>query len=320
VTALTALPALGVPRTALHRRRAPTGLLVVGDGTVRAQVDAMGWRRRRRIVGTVHPSNLEAATTEGWDELVVDGTVLDRFVAARPDLLRRARRTWVVPAPARPPEAVRLFVDPIPPVGRALKRALDVVLALLGLLLVLPVLAVAVVAVRFDSPGPALFRQVRVGANGRRFRLYKLRTMQHGNQDACHLSYVARLIDGTAERCDGLFKLTHDPRVTRAGRFLRRYSIDELPQLWNVVRGEMSLVGPRPPLPAEIEMYSAPAWDRLRVKPGLTGLWQVSGRAALSFDEMVSLDVLYWRQWSLRADAAILLRTPRTVLTGKGTA
>jgi lipopolysaccharide/colanic/teichoic acid biosynthesis glycosyltransferase len=210
------------------------------------------------------------------------------------------------------------FAHPLPLVGRVVKRAMDIALALIGLILVLPVMVVAMLAVRLDSPGPALFKQVRIGENGRRFRLYKLRTMRHGNDDRIHRQYMARLIAGTGERCGDVYKLLHDPRITRVGRFLRKMSIDEVPQLWNVLKGDMSLIGPRPPVPHEVELYNAAAWRRLRVKPGITGLWQVSGRCQLSFEDMVSLDVRYWQQWTLLKDIAIALKTPRTVLSGKG--
>lgn len=210
--------------------------------------------------------------------------------------------------------------NPLPLIGRSVKRLVDVVLATVCLVLSLPVLLVVALAVRRDSAGPALFKQVRVGADGRPFTLFKFRSMVHGNNDAEHRRYVTRFIRGSAERNDGLFKLVDDPRITRVGRVLRQTSLDELPQLWNVLRGEMSLIGPRPPLPAEVAQYSDEAWQRLRVKPGLTGLWQVSGRSNLSFDEMVALDVRYWQQWSPLLDLTILLKTPKTVLTGAGTA
>jgi len=313
--------AVPLPRLALAGPRPERGLLVLGDQRMRELVDATAWRRHRSVIGYVDPRNPEVTARDDWDEIVLDARLLDLVRTTHSDLLSRARRIWVVPLSATAePDPSHLFLDPLPPLGRAVKRALDVALALVGLLLALPLLIVAAAAVRAETPGPAIFRQVRVGANGRRFRLYKLRTMHHGNDNAAHLAYVARLMDGTAERCGELFKLADDPRITTVGRFLRHFSIDELPQLWNVLKGDMSLVGPRPPLPAEIRIYSARAWERLRVKPGLTGLWQVSGRAALPFDEMVSLDLHYWQQWSLRADAAILLRTPRTVLTGRGAA
>lgn len=210
--------------------------------------------------------------------------------------------------------------NPLPLFGRSVKRLADVVLATVALVLSLPVLLVVAVAIRRDSSGPALFKQVRVGSNGRPFTLFKFRSMVDGNNDDEHRKYVARFIRGSAERNDGLFKLVADPRVTRVGRWLRRTSLDELPQLWNVLRGEMSLIGPRPALPTEVALYSDQAWQRLRVKPGLTGLWQVSGRSNLSFDEMVALDVRYWQQWSPLLDLTILLKTPKTVLTGAGTA
>ena len=197
---------------------------------------------------------------------------------------------------------------------------MDVVLALAALIVSLPILVLALVAVKCDSPGPAFFRQTRVGANGQRFRLIKVRTMLHGNDDAGHRAYMAALMAGTAEQRGGMYKLVDDPRVTRVGRLLRRFSIDELPQLWNVLRGEMSVVGPRPPLVSEVELYGARAWERLRVKPGITGLWQVSGRCRLSFEQMVELDVEYWQRWTLGLDLVILLKTPGAVLSGAGAA
>ncbi len=185
---------------------------------------------------------------------------------------------------------------------------------------VISAVALAALAVRLTSPGPALFVQTRVGRHGRHYRLYKLRTMYQGNDDRAHRAYVARLIAGAGERCDGVYKLVDDPRITRVGRVLRKLSIDELPQLWNVLKGDMSLVGPRPPLPHETELYPARAWGRLRVKPGITGLWQVSGRCELSFEDMVSLDVRYWQRWSFLSDLRILLKTPGTVFSRRGAA
>jgi lipopolysaccharide/colanic/teichoic acid biosynthesis glycosyltransferase len=220
----------------------------------------------------------------------------------------------------RAPRADDPLMSPLPPVGRGVKRLLDLVLALVGLVLALPVLGLAAVAVRAETPGPVLFRQVRVGANGKRFRLLKIRTMAHGNDDAAHRSYVAAYIRGAAPPDGGVFKLMTDPRITRVGKVLRRFSVDELPQLWNILRGEMSLVGPRPALPEEVGLYDRTAWQRLRVRPGLTGPWQISGRCLLSFEEMVDLDVTYWRSWTLRRDIAIILRTPRVVVLGTGAA
>lgn len=203
---------------------------------------------------------------------------------------------------------------------RRAKRILDVCLASLLLLATLPLLAAASVAIVLDSPGPAIFSQMRAGAGGRPFRLYKLRTMVHGNDASEHIAYVAALISGRADAHRGMFKLVEDRRVTRVGRWLRSCSIDELPQLVNVLRGEMSMVGPRPALPAEVALYDADTHERLRGRPGMTGLAQVSGRCQLSFDEMVRLDVEYLRTWNLALDLRILLRTPRAVLSRRGAA
>jgi exopolysaccharide biosynthesis polyprenyl glycosylphosphotransferase len=174
-------------------------------------------------------------------------------------------------------------------------------------LAVLPVLAVTAAAVRFTSPGPVIFKQTRTGRDGRTFTMYKFRSMVADAED--RLEDLAHANDGN----EVLFKLRHDPRVTPVGAVLRRYSLDELPQLFNVVRGDMSLVGPRPPLPGEVERYDDDATRRLKVLPGLTGLWQVSGRSDLSWEESLRLDLRYVDNWSLPLDLAILWRTVRVV-------
>lgn len=204
------------------------------------------------------------------------------------------------------------------------KRTLDVVGATALLLLLFPALLVIGVAIRCTSRGPAFYRQVRTGKFGRPFDLYKFRTMVLNTDDRIHREYVQRFIQGIAETCvDGsgqpIYKLTRDPRITPLGRFLRRTSLDELPQLWNVLRGDMSLVGPRPPLPFEVACYEI--WHRRRVfelKPGLTGLWQVRGRSRCSFDEMIRLDLQHGKPRSLRLYLRVLLETPRAVLSGGG--
>jgi lipopolysaccharide/colanic/teichoic acid biosynthesis glycosyltransferase len=295
------------------------GLLVVGDEALRGRAVEAGGRGRRPIVThLVHPDDPVAPA--GWRDLVVDADLLNDVRQRNAELFLRARRVWVASGGEGSGATFERLGEPLPVLGRILKRALDLVLSAVGLVLAVPLLLVAIAAVRLDTPGPALFRQVRVGANGRRFLLYKIRTMRHGNDDSRQRAYVAQMIEGTAERCGDVFKLRDDPRITKVGRVLRRFSVDEVPQLWNVLKGDMSLVGPRPPLPGETELYSSRAWERLRVKPGLTGLWQVSGRCALSFEEMVSLDVRYWQRWSLALDLLILLRTPWTVLKGTGAA
>jgi|SoiMethySBSTD1v2_1073268.scaffolds.fasta_scaffold360800_2 lipopolysaccharide/colanic/teichoic acid biosynthesis glycosyltransferase len=195
----------------------------------------------------------------------------------------------------------------------AVKRALDVVGATVGLLLSIPIIGLAMLAIALDSRGAVLFHQTRVGRDGRWFRVHKLRTMRVGNDDAEHAAYVAALIAGDAARDGALFKLRDDARCTRVGRFLRRTSIDELPQLWNVLRGDMSLVGPRPSTPAESDLMDARARQRQDVKPGMTGLWQVSGRSRLEYDEMIDLDLQYAQEWSPLGDVRILARTPVAV-------
>lgn len=204
--------------------------------------------------------------------------------------------------------------------GRAFKRCFDLAIAIPVLAAAMLVLLVAGVLIRLDSRGPVLFSQKRVGRSGRRFTMYKLRTMQANNDASEHVEYVAALIRGTAEKHNGIYKLDGDRRITRVGRVLRRLSIDELPQLWNVVKGDMSIIGPRPPLAREVELYDDWAWQRLHVKPGLSGLAQVSGRAALSWNETVRFDIEYWQSWTPATDFKILLATPRAVLSKRGAA
>jgi lipopolysaccharide/colanic/teichoic acid biosynthesis glycosyltransferase len=196
----------------------------------------------------------------------------------------------------------------------AVKRAFDVVGATIGLLLSIPIVGLAMIAIAIESRGAVLYHQTRVGRDGRQFRVHKLRTMRVGNDDAEHAAYVAALIAGDAVRDGALFKLRDDARCTRVGRFLRRTSIDEVPQLWNVLCGDMSLVGPRPSTPEESNLMDARARSRQDVKPGMTGLWQVSGRSRLGYDEMIDLDLQYVRDWSPLADLQILARTPFAVL------
>ncbi|RJK97863.1 sugar transferase [Vallicoccus soli] len=195
---------------------------------------------------------------------------------------------------------------------RIAKSALDRGLAAAALLLLSPLLLAVAVVVALTSPGPAVYRQRRVGVGGREFTMYKFRTM-YRDADARRAALLAR-----NEGNDVLFKMRNDPRVTRAGRFLRRYSLDELPQLLNVLLGHMALVGPRPPLPEEVAQYPEEAHRRLLVRPGLTGLWQVSGRSDLSWEESLRLDLRYVDNWSLALDVLILWKTGRAVVRGSG--
>jgi len=195
---------------------------------------------------------------------------------------------------------------------RFVKAAFDRVAALVVLAVLLPLLAVIAVIIRISTKGPALFRQERVGLGGRQFTLWKFRTMVVDAEEQLPSMLHLNQHDGL------LFKITDDPRITRIGRFLRRWSLDEVPQLWNVVRGDMSIVGPRPPLPSEVERYTPKIRRRLLVKPGMTGLWQVSGRSHLPWEESVRMDLYYVEHWSPALDALILARTLSAVLLRRG--
>jgi exopolysaccharide biosynthesis polyprenyl glycosylphosphotransferase len=197
--------------------------------------------------------------------------------------------------------------------GRMLVKAvLDRLLGLALVVVLAPLFAAVAVAIRRSSPGPVLFRQIRIGVDGKPFEMLKFRSMVVDAED--RLAELETRDEGNGV----LFKIRQDPRVTTIGAWLRRYSLDELPQLWNVVRGDMSLVGPRPPLPLEVIGYSDDATRRLRVKPGVTGLWQVSGRSDLSWEESLRLDLRYVDNWSLALDATILWRTWRAVVSRSG--
>ncbi len=194
------------------------------------------------------------------------------------------------------------------------KRALDVVAASLILILLAPLVLVIAAAIRIDSPGPVFFRQERIGLGGRRFRMWKFRSMaENAERRMADLASLSQYPDRR------LFKVVRDPRVTRVGRLLRRTSLDELPQLCNVLRGEMSLVGPRPPVPQEVAAYEPHHFERLSVVPGMTGPWQVGGRNLITdFEKVVQMEQEYIRSWTLKTDARILLRTFRVVITGEG--
>jgi|SRR5215471_13179954 len=192
------------------------------------------------------------------------------------------------------------------------KRAFDVMVACATLILLAPFMVLIAVAVVIDSPGSVLYRNHRVGRQGRLFRLYKFRTMV---SDADLMLDEVRSLN---ERKGVLFKVSRDPRLTRVGRFLRRYSLDELPQLWNILKGEMSLVGPRPPLISEYEQFQPEHRRRMEVSPGLTGLWQVTARRDPSFETYVRLDCHYVDHWTLWLDLRILLKTVPAVLSGNG--
>lgn len=218
---------------------------------------------------------------------------------------------------------IRLFREPLSNGARILKRTFDLIFAALAIILLSPLWLLIAVLIKLDSKGPVFYTQERVGMDGRLFLLYKFRTMQANADAELHREYQRAFIAGRAEANLGneakpTYKLLADPRITRVGRMLRRTSLDEVPQLLNVLSGDMSLVGPRPPIPYEVEAYELWHRKRLDMKPGLTGLWQVSGRNRLPFEEMVRLDLFYIENWSLLLDLKIIVRTGFVMIAGEG--
>ena len=295
--------------------------------------DVIGWYEPGAVIGIVHPLTATPGATQPAAAVALDGG--GRLGARLEQEIARGCSVRVLVYPEPVPPAAEDLRDLEPALypelafprrsdrhRDAAKRTLDVVGSLLSLVLLAPALAVIAALVKMTSPGPAFFGQTRIGHLTKPFTVRKFRTMYAHADSAVHREFVSRFIaasvtDGRPP--DGFFKLTNDRRVTPLGRFLRKTSLDELPQLWNVLRGDMSLVGPRPPVPYEYLQYRP--WHRRRVieaKPGLTGLWQVAGRSRTTFDEMVRLDLRYARTRSLRKDLAIICRTPPVIISGKG--
>jgi lipopolysaccharide/colanic/teichoic acid biosynthesis glycosyltransferase len=310
-------------------RHAIDALAAVKRGT-----DVIGWFERGRVVGLIL---LEADVSNApvWRALEdrVRGELANRL-----DPTSMANVTVGVHVHPAPPEGAGKGAEAVDPLLVALrsrkdgsptaliKRGLDLVGSLLLLLVLGPVFLVIATLIKLTSPGPVFFRQVRVGQDAKPFTILKFRTMFANADHALHRDYVSWFIQSSGQGSQGqggsdtgVFKLTHDPRITTVGRVLRKTSLDELPQFLNVLTGEMSLVGPRPPIPYELEQYKP--WHCRRVldaKPGITGLWQVSGRSRTTFDEMVRLDLRYARTSCFWTDIKILLATPRAVISGKG--
>jgi len=300
--------------------------------------------REQRIVARV--SEYLRTRTEtgrpGFANLFVDAGSLT--VTQTLDLIgagqRQGATVYVVSNRLRPLTGRRLLVDlfeaPVVRTRRVpgerrrapVKRAFDIVVSLGALLVLSPIMLAIAVAVKLTSHGPVFHAQERIGLDGRPFKFYKFRSMRNGADTSAHCEYMQALINGQAETrtqsCEGeeegVFKLVDDPRVTNVGRLLRRYSLDELPQLWNVLIGDMSLVGPRPPLPYEAAAYQPWHRRRLEVKPGITGVWQVDGRSRVSFDDMVFQDILYDCSRDTLVDASLCLRTVPAALLGHGAA
>lgn len=310
------------------RRRAQQ--LVAALEASKRETDYLGWHQTETRLGVIYTE------IEGAAPSALQAAVQQRIAAAWAPLLTEEQLAAVrfsfhfFPEPwhAEKRPATAAFYPDLEPkrkeqrAARIAKRAIDIVGAALALLFFSPVLALAALAIKLDSRGPVLFRQQRLGQFGRPFLLFKFRSMHVANDPAIHRAYIEQFINGSLpENGSGpqVFKIQNDPRVTRAGRWLRKTSFDELPQFWNVLRGEMSLVGPRPPIPYEADKYRV--WHNRRVleaKPGITGLWQVYGRSRTAFEEMVRLDLRYVRNWSLWLDLKILFRTPIAVIFGTG--
>lgn len=202
------------------------------------------------------------------------------------------------------------------------KRIFDVIFTLLLLIPIGIVILIVAILIRLDSEGPIFFRQKRVGLNGVEFEMFKFRSMYVNSDDASHREAIKQYMNGEKlngeEDASNPYKLENDPRITRVGRIIRKTSIDELPQFWNVLRGEMTLVGPRPPLCYEVEFYSARDWLRMRGKPGLTGTWQVYGRSQVPFQTMVDMDIAYLQRQSFLRDLKLIALTVPVMLKGRG--
>jgi lipopolysaccharide/colanic/teichoic acid biosynthesis glycosyltransferase len=297
------------------------------------ETDVVGWYKGQTTVGVM----FTGLTVK--DKSAVLSTILNRVSAALRDELPSDQFSqislsfhffpdeWDHENSGRPSNPV-LYPDLISATSSqrsllVIKRAMDIVGSAVLVILCAPLLLIIALAVKLSSRGPVLFRQDRVGQYGRRFTFLKFRSMRADNDPSVHKEYVTKLIAGEAERMpsraagEGVYKLAQDTRITRIGGFLRKTSLDELPQLLNVLRGDMSLVGPRPPIPYELAAYQT--WHRrrlLEVKPGITGLWQVTGRSRVKFDDMVRLDLRYAMSWSPWLDVKILARTPGAVIKG----
>jgi exopolysaccharide biosynthesis polyprenyl glycosylphosphotransferase len=301
------------------------------------EIDVVGWYENEHIVGVM------------FTELVIDdrNSILSKMLSRVSSILQDVLTfeqfnqisisfhffpdKWDHDLPQRPSNPT-LYPDlserdSAKQVPTGIKRMMDIIGSAMVLVLCAPLFLVIAAAIKWSSKGPVFFRQQRVGQHGKAFTFLKFRSMYAGNDPNVHREYVTQLIAGQAQRHPansngngaGVYKLTSDSRITSVGAFLRRTSLDELPQLLNVLRGEMSLVGPRPAIPYEVAAYQT--WHRrrvLEVKPGITGLWQVNGRSRIKFDEMVRLDLRYAKTWSPWLDVKILLRTPRAVLVGEG--
>ncbi len=299
------------------------------------ETDVIGWYKDQAVIGVIFTGLASDDKNSILSAILsrVSNTLRDKLT---PDQFNQVSISfhffpddWDHDTPGRPSN-LTLYQDLLSvETGKSsllrIKQAIDIVGSALLLIASTPLFLMIALAIKASSKGPVLFRQLRVGQYGQSFTFLKFRSMHIGNDENVHKEYATKLITGVGDshQSNGsgerVFKLTNDTRITRVGRFLRRTSLDELPQLFNVLKGDMSLVGPRPPLPYEVAAYQT--WHRrrvLQVKPGITGLWQVTGRSKVKFDDMVRLDLQYATSWSPLLDVKILMLTPRAVLMGAG--
>jgi lipopolysaccharide/colanic/teichoic acid biosynthesis glycosyltransferase len=323
---LVLLEGIGIPEVDAREMAFQKILEILGPSV--RETDTVGWYKQKCTVGILF-SDLNSADSGVVNTL---RTKVSNVITAvlGPDLASRIRiSTHVFPSSndlGTDPADLILYPE-LPhqsqsrKTARLLKRVIDVVGTFLLLCLLAPILVLIALVIKLSSKGPVIFRQARVGECGQLFSFWKFRSMYVDSDAAIHKEYVTNFIsrEQPAAETGTVYKITNDPRITPVGRFLRKTSLDELPQLWNVIRGEMSLVGPRPPLPYELDCYAL--WHRRRVlegKPGITGLWQVTGRSRTNFNDMVRLDLRYVQQWSIWLDIKILLQTPKAVFNGEG--
>jgi lipopolysaccharide/colanic/teichoic acid biosynthesis glycosyltransferase len=303
------------------------------DG-VRRETDLAGWYKENAILGIIYTElgDLPESATNEMLRNKICGRLATELTPQELELVHVSLHIFDDDSDDRGPDSANPAFYPdifhqnherkLP---LLVKRSMDVLGSVAAIALLSPVFALIALAVKLTSKGPVLFRQQRIGQFGVPFEFLKFRSMYTSNNAEIHKTYVRDFISGKTEASASsvpektVFKIMNDPRITSVGKFLRRTSLDEIPQFWNVLRGEMSLVGPRPPVPYEIEAYYV--WHRRRVleaKPGITGMWQVQGRSKTTFDEMVRLDLQYSRMWTPLLDVKILLQTPRAVLSGDG--
>jgi lipopolysaccharide/colanic/teichoic acid biosynthesis glycosyltransferase len=293
------------------------------------EIDVKGWYRYNHTVGIIYTE-----TTPASKDSILQKIHLNLGLALGPEIAGRVIVTYALFPEINDVSGgkdghvadVRFYPSPYSyspskKVSLMMKRVVDVVGSSVLILLFLPFFVLIAALIKFTSRGPVFFTQTRVGQGGKSFRFIKFRSMIAGNDSSLHRDYVKKLIQGeadaSAQGAHGVYKITNDPRVTPVGRILRKTSLDEIPQLFNVLKGDMALVGPRPPIPYELENYHI--WHRRRVleaKPGITGFWQVAGRSTTTFDTMVRMDLQYVMRWSLWWDIKLILRTPLAVLKG----